>query len=211
MTAAPVLTPAAFADRLAALAADGRRRLVALAGAPGSGKSTVAADVAARLNAAAPGLCAVVPMDGFHYDDAVLVPRGWRPRKGAPHTFDVAGLSALLRRLRAGDEDVAHPLFDRKLELSRAAAAVAPRAARLILVEGNWLLLRDPPWDALGPLFDLTAMTDCPMDLIEARLRARWRDLPPAEAAARVEGNDLPNARRVLEGSAAPDLRVRAG
>jgi pantothenate kinase len=209
---AELATLEAFADRLAAAAAGGRV-IAALAGAPGSGKSTAAAAVAARLNAAEPELCVVVPMDGFHYDDAVLEARGWRTRKGAPHTFDVGGLAALLRRLRENaEEEIAFPLFDRGLELARAGAGIAPRAARAILVEGNWLLLREAPWDRLAPLFDLTAMIDCPMETLADRLAARWRDigLPEADVERRLRDNDLPNAAVAITRSAAPQMRLRA-
>jgi pantothenate kinase len=210
---AEAVTLEGFADRLAAAAAGGRV-IAALAGAPGAGKSTAAAAVAARLNARAPGACVVVPMDGFHYDDAVLEARGWRARKGAPHSFDAGGLAALLARLRANAEDeVAFPLFDRRLELARAGAGIAPRAARVILAEGNWLLLREPPWDRLAALFDVTAMLDCPLETLADRLAARWREagLDEAEAERRLRGNDLPNADRVIAGSAEPQLRIRGG
>jgi Panthothenate kinase len=209
----PVLAPEAFAERLRAAAAGGRI-VAALAGAPGSGKTAAAARIAAHLRRAEPGCCVVVPMDGFHYDDRILEDRGWRARKGAPHTFDAAGLAALLDRLRANAEDeIAYPLFDRDLELSRAAAAIAPRSARVVLVEGNYLLLDAPPWSGLRSRFDLTAATRCPMAEIEARLRRRWRgyDLPEDEIARRVEENDLPNARRVLAESARPDLYLDTG
>jgi pantothenate kinase len=170
--------------------------------------------VAGLIEAEAPGACVVVPMDGFHYDDAVLEARGWRARKGAPHTFDTGGLAALLRRLKAADEDaVAYPVFDRGLELSRAAAAVAPRSARVVLVEGNYLLLGAAPWSQLAPLFDLRVMTECPAATVAARLRARWEGfgLPEAEITRRLEANDLPNARLVMVQSIAPDLRLDTG
>jgi pantothenate kinase len=211
--APPVLSPAAFAAHLRSITGEARL-LVALAGAPGSGKTTIAARIAAELNAAEPGVCAVVPMDGFHLDDRILEARGWRPRKGAPHTFDVAGLAALLDRLRANVEDeIAFPVFDRDLELSRAAAAMAPRDARIVLVEGNYLLLDEAPWSALRHRFDLTAMTRCAPAEVEARLRRRWSSygLPAEEIERRVMANDLMNARRVWEKSARPDFEVEAG
>ena len=209
MSAEPI-TPDAFADRLAALRGPGRL-IAALAGPPGGGKSTAAARVADRLNAAAPGVCVVIPMDGFHFDDAVLTARGRLPFKGAPDTFDVGGLRALLARLRADAEDeIAYPLFDRALEISRNAAAVAPRAARVVLVEGNWLLLRAAPWAELRGLFDVTAMAACDAPTLRRRLVARWRaaGCDDAEIARRVDGNDLPNARAVLADSAPADLSV---
>lgn len=201
-------TPADFADRLAALAAArGGRVIAALAGPPAAGKSTLAAAVAQRLG----GACAVLGMDGFHYDDAVLAARGRLDRKGAPDTFDVGGLRATLARLRANDEaEVAVPVFDRGLEISRAGAAIIPRATPVVLVEGNWLLLAAEPWAGLRPFFDLTALIVADEATLARRLTARWATLPAAEARAKVERNDLPNARTALRESISPDLTLAA-
>ncbi|MDP2740985.1 MAG: nucleoside triphosphate hydrolase [Pseudorhodobacter sp.] len=203
--------PAALAKVLAQRAGAGRV-IVALAGAPGSGKSTVAATLADRLNAGRPGLAAVLAMDGYHYDDLLLVPRGLRARKGAPDTFDVAGLRHMLGRLRAGDEAaVAVPVFDRSLEIARAGARLIDRDVRIIIVEGNWLLLAQEPWSSLRPLFDLTVLIDVPEVILRQRLTARWQGygLTPEEIAQKLEGNDLPNGRLVASASAAPDFRLQ--
>ena len=94
-------------------------------------------------------------MDGFHYDDAVLAAMGLRQRKGAPETFDFDGYEALLKRLRSSDSDVAIPVFDRSIELSRAAAAIVPRDVKFVLTEGNYLLLDEEPWSRLAGSLDL--------------------------------------------------------
>lgn len=193
----------ALAERIEALPEG--RRLVALAGPPGAGKSTAADALAGVLPSAM-----VLPMDGYHYDDAVLRARGLLPRKGAPETFDVGGLAHMLGRLRRADEaEVAVPVFDRRLEVSRGSARIVPRAVRVIVVEGNWLLLDRAPWDALRPRFDLTVWLDVDMAEIERRLRRRWEGLAPEAMAAKMEGNDLPNARAALEGSAPADVVLR--
>ncbi len=80
---------------------DGRRHLVAVAGAPASGKSTLAATMADDLTRKGRAAC-VLPMDGFHLDNRILDARGLRQRKGAPETFDLRGFAALLRDLAAG-------------------------------------------------------------------------------------------------------------
>lgn len=187
---------------------EGERRIVAIAGPPGSGKSTLAAELDRRLNEAAPGSCALLPMDGYHYDDEVLVPRGWRPRKGAPHTFDVGGMRSTLQRLHANDEDtVAVPRFDRSIEIARAGAILIARSVRLIVSEGNYLLLGDPPWPSLRPYFDHTALIVTDLEELERRNRQRWVDHDFDEAAivAKLQENDLPNVHLVYERSTTPD------
>jgi pantothenate kinase len=199
---------AALADRLAA-GQGPARRIVAVAGAPGSGKSTFAE----RLQGLADGRVAaqVLAMDGFHYDDLVLEARGHRPRKGAPHTFDVGGLAATLARLAADRGDVAVPVFDRSIEIARAGARIIAAATRLIIVEGNYLLLDQPDWAALRPHFDLTVFLEVPEPVLEARLRDRWVGYGMDEGAIRekLEGNDLPNMRLVLARSVPADVVVR--
>ena len=190
----------------------GERRIVAIAGAPGSGKSTIAEELDRRLNEIDPGSTALLPMDGYHYDDEVLTPRGWQARKGAPHTFDVGGYGAALRRLKANDEaTVAVPRFDRDIEIARAGAILIEQSVRLIVTEGNWLLLDDEPWPTLRPWFDRTALVVADMETLEARNRQRWVDYDFTEAAikAKLEDNDLPNVRLVYEHSAEPDWIIR--
>ncbi len=205
------MTPEAMADLIRARARtdrSGGRFMVAVAGPPGAGKSTLAAAVVAALG---PGAKAV-PMDGFHYDDAVLTARGARARKGAPDTFDVAGFLHLLRRCRVEDE-VAIPIFDRNLEISRAGADVVTVADRLLVVEGNYLLLDEAPWAQVGALFDLTVWIDVPEAELDRRLLARWAHYGKTAEAARawIDGNDLPNIRRVVTGSRAADVVVGWG
>jgi pantothenate kinase len=197
------MTPVDLAALIRARASGPGRFLTAPAGPPGAGKSTLAAAVVQALG---PGAKAV-PMDGFHYDDAVLLARGTRDRKGAPDTFDVQGFLYLLRRLRDEDE-VAIPLFDRNLEISRAGADIVTRQDRLLVVEGNYLLFNEPPWDAAAPLFDLTVWIDVPEAELDRRLCARWAHFGKTPAAARawVDSNDLPNIRRVTAGSRAADV-----
>jgi pantothenate kinase len=178
-------------------AANARRFIVAIAGPPAAGKSTAAEKLAALLpeNSAA-----VVGMDGFHYDDAVLKELGLSERKGAPETFDVDGFESLLARLREGERDVAVPVFDRRQELSRASASIVRRTTKFVVVEGNYLLLDEQPWSRLAPLFDFTVFLEVPREEIERRLVARWREYGrSAEAGKRwIDTNDLPNAERIL-------------
>jgi pantothenate kinase len=187
----------------------GKRVLVAIAGAPGAGKSTLAAALAEALGAG--GHRAVsVPMDGFHYDDAVLDRLGLRTRKGAPETFDFAGFESLLARLKRGDADIAIPLFDRSMELSRAAAAIVPAEAKFVVVEGNYLLLDEAPWSKLRPLFDFAIFLEVPRDELERRLLQRWVEHGRADGPAWVASNDMPNVDRVLTKRLPANLVVQA-
>ena len=190
-----------------------RRTVVAIAGAPGSGKSTLAERLVSRLNDNAEGCAALLPMDGYHYDDRVLIERGLRARKGAPETFDVLGLLHMLNRLRRNEEnEIAVPVFDRDLEISRAGARLIPRSVRILVVEGNYLLLNQHPWSLLRPMFDVTLALDVPEDILRQRLIERWRSyrLTPPEIEAKVEGNDLPNGRYVTANSGPADFVFRS-
>jgi len=197
-------------SRLRALALQGRR-LVAVAGPPGSGKSTLCDLLVQAMNDRQPGIAAVVPMDGFHFDDAVLRARGTLDRKGAPHTFDVGGLAAMLARLRANaEEEIAVPVFDRNLEIARAGARLIPSTTPLLLIEGNYLLLDRQPWLDLKPCFDLTIRLEVPRAELERRLLGRWLGLGlrSAEAEAKALGNDLPNADLVAASSRPADITL---
>ncbi|MFJ4833470.1 nucleoside/nucleotide kinase family protein [Streptomyces sp. NPDC088747] len=133
--------------RAASLVCPGHRALLGIAGSPGSGKTTLAERLVRELNGDGPAWAAQVPMDGFHLADVELDRLGRRDRKGAPDTFDAAGYAALLRRLREDEEDLVYaPGFERTLEQPLAAAVPVPRTARLIITEGNYLLLRDAAW-----------------------------------------------------------------
>lgn len=188
--------------------AAGRKRLmVAIAGPPAAGKTTLAEALVPLLPQDS---AVVVPMDGFHYDDAVLAARRLSSRKGAPETFDFDGLRHLLGRLRRADAEVAVPLFDRQIEIARAGAAIVPAGAKFILVEGNYLLLDESPWDELSPLFDISVWIDVPRAELERRLAQRWREHGRAPEAARawILDNDLPNAERVMARRRQADITI---
>jgi pantothenate kinase len=187
------------------------RSLTAIVGAPGAGKSTLAEAVVAKLNEEAAESAAVLPMDGYHFDDKVLVPRGLRPRKGAPETFDVAGFHHVLQRLKRNEEpEIAVPVFDRDLEIARAGARLIPRSVRHLIVEGNYLLLDRPGWSSLREVFDTTIMIAVPEAVLRQRLVERWQSyrLPPDEIAAKVESNDLPNGRLIVSASVPAEFVV---
>jgi len=189
-----------------------KRSLTALAGPPASGKSHIANALCRDLNKYSPDSAVVLPMDGYHLDDALLEKRGIRDRKGAPHTFDIAGFIHILQRISLGDEiDIAVPVFDRSLELSRAAGRLIPRTARHILVEGNYLLLDQPEWRDLASFFTTTVMITAPRSLLERRLMQRWQNLSPTQAREKCESNDLPNADLVMNSSMSTEFNLITG
>ena len=178
----------------------GRRVLVAVAGAPGSGKSTLAEALVARLADAV-----LVPMDGFHLDDRVLAARGLLARKGAVETFDADGFAALAARLTQPGREVVFPLFDRLREIAIAGAGVVEPAHRIVVLEGNYLLLDAAPWNRVR--YDLTIGLPVPEAELRRRLEARWQGLGKDAAAVQAHlANDLANARRVTKGSRPADL-----
>jgi pantothenate kinase len=188
------------------LAQDSDRYLVGISGAPASGKSTLSAELARRLNAQG-RKTVVVPMDGFHLDNGILDARGLRARKGAPETFDAPGFLRLVRALKSGDEVFA-PVFDRTRDVAIAGAVAVPSAARVVIVEGNYLMFNEAPWRDLAPLWDVSVRVDVPMPELRARLIQRWLSLNHSSPVAtrRAEGNDIPNAQRVIDHALACDF-----
>jgi pantothenate kinase len=201
-------TIAGLVDLIMAKAATANRFMVGIAGPPAAGKSTCSQAFAEGLRAH-DASAVVVPMDGFHYDDAVLDRLGLRSRKGSPPTFDCAGFEVLLKRLKTCEPNVAIPVFDRSLELSRAGAELIPSLTKYLIVEGNYLLLNYAPWSHLRSLFDMTVFLDVPIDELDRRMVARWDFYGRDKEAARawIDGNDMPNIRHVFDHSVDADIR----
>ncbi|MEM8823446.1 MAG: hypothetical protein AAGF30_07545 [Pseudomonadota bacterium] len=179
------------------------RRLVALAGPPAAGKSTTATRLAEAIEARGRTV-AIIPMDGFHLDNADLDRLGLRARKGAPETFDVSGLLTLAQAVATGGAH-AYPTFNRHADATVPDGGRITAEDEIALFEGNYLLLDEAPWRDLHPLWDATVTIDVPEAELERRLMARWRRHDPANAEARCQENDLPNARRVMAGSIPAD------
>lgn len=195
------LTSAAARDLLvqraeALLAAASIRRVVGITGGPGVGKSTIARELVEAIEAAHPGLAAYVPMDGFHMRHRKLEALGLVPFKGAPHTFEGAAFADFLARLKAATGPVSGPGYSRKIEDVVDDAFTVGPDVRLLVVEGNYLLLPDPPWDGIASLIDVSVFLHVPRDKVEARLMRRHAEegLFTAERnRAHIARTDLPN------------------
>lgn len=185
------------------------RRLVAVVGAPGAGKSTLAEAVVDHLKQTGRKV-QLVPMDGFHLDNRILNARDLLTRKGAPQTFDAAGFLSMVKRLIEGEEVIA-PTFDRALDISIAGAVEVPADVELLVLEGNYLLLDQPIWRELKQFWDLSVYLEVPIEELERRLIQRWLDhgLDQHAAEARARGNDLANAKFIIENSLPADVSIQ--
>ncbi|WNM42806.1 nucleoside/nucleotide kinase family protein [Micromonospora halotolerans] len=208
MAPAQVLPLGELVARARALAGDGPRQLLGIAGAPGAGKSTLAERIVAEVGPAA----RLVPMDGFHLAQSELTRLGRDARKGAPDTFDANGFVSTLRRLRRLEPtSVWAPAFRRDLEEPVAGAIEVPPEVRLVVTEGNYLLVRDEPWEEVRTLLHEIWFLDLDAELRVRRLTARHEAYgkTPEQARAWALGSDEANARLVTGTAEHADLVVR--
>lgn len=173
-----------------------QRIAIGIAGGPGTGKSTLAAELVTMLNAVKPGSAALVPMDGFHIKHAKLEAMGQTDYKGAPHTFEGADFVNFLHHLKGATTAVSGPGYSRKIEDTVDDAFTIQPEARVLVVEGNYLLLTDGPWAGVRSLLDYAVFIDVPRDLVRARLLRRHGEeglFTEERNRAHIERNDLPN------------------
>lgn len=193
-------------DRVHELLASRTRVVLGIAGPPGSGKSTLAQKLAETFSADA----VVAPMDGFHLATSELKRLGRMERQGAPDTFDAWGYATLLRRLRMHlpDEVVYAPEFRRDWGEPVAGAIAIRPETRLVITEGNYLLLEDGPWAGVRPLLDEVWYVDVPDDLRRERLVARHVHFgrTPEQARVWVAQTDEPNALRIAASRSRADF-----
>ena len=195
-------------DKILKAPRKGRRRIVALAGAPASGKSTLA-ETLAHLLIQAGCQAQVVPMDGFHLHNDTLIRRGMLDRKGSPDTFDAVGFVHLVSRL-SHEAEIFYPTFDRQRDIAIAGAGHVDGACDTVIIEGNYLLFDAPVWRELPKYWDLSIRLDVPVEVLLERLVERWttHGLAPDEALARANGNDLANAQLISDAQLAADVTI---
>jgi pantothenate kinase len=197
-------------DRARALVCDGRRAVLGIAGAPGAGKTTLAEELVKAIGTPWAGH---VPMDGFHLADVELDRLGLRDRKGAPDTFDALGYAGLLRRLREDEDDVIYaPGFERTLEQPIAGAIPVFGDTRLIVSEGNYLLIDEGRWAKVRPLMNEVWYVDLDAEERLRRLVERHIRFGKDESAAVVwaTGTDERNAMVIMATRDRADLIVPA-
>ena len=184
------------------------RYFIALSGPPASGKSTISEKLLKDLTLKGHN-SSILQMDGFHYDDQILKQKNLLLKKGAPETFDVMGFLNFLFRLQ-NENEVAIPIFDRSLELSRSSAVIISKETRVVIVEGNYILLKTHPWRELHKFFNSTIMINTKHEILEKRLIERWRsfNIPEEEIKQKVFENDLPNGVNVYKNSILADFNL---
>ena len=198
----------ALAARVLSLGSPGGRVIVGLAGGPGAGKSTVAAALAAALGVAS----AVIPLDGFHLTSGSIAGTELAARRGAPDTFDAAAFVALLRDLRSDPPGaVLAPEFSRVIEDPIPDAIRVEPSTRIVVTEGNYLLLDTEPWRQIRSLLDACWYLEPDDELRRERLVARHIESgkEPGHAYAWTHGPDEANARLIRASRERADLIVR--
>lgn len=205
--------PGLTSQLLAAVDAQSERFLLGITGPPGSGKSTLAHRLAATmLEQRGPGSAVVAPLDGFHLSNETLESLGLVSVKGAPQTFDAPAFLASLRRLRDEAAPAVYwPDFDRSAEQTIPDAISIGPTARLVVVEGNYLLLEQPAWHEVRELLDQVWYLEVPVDVLRRRLIERHmaHGRSEADAVRHVDESDLVNAQLVGRTKHLADLAVR--
>lgn len=188
------------------------RFLLGICGAPGAGKSTLAAQLVAELNRRRDHAAVVLPMDGFHLAASVIAADDRGGRRGAPDTFDPVGFAALLIRVRRGEATVFAPEYRREIEDPVAGAIEIPPSCQVVVVEGNYLLHPDPAWRAAREQLDEVWFLEAPSETqrIESLIQRHERHgKPPATARQHVQQVDQANAVLIESHKAAADRFLR--
>jgi pantothenate kinase len=190
--------------------AGAQRAILGIAGAPASGKSTVARLLLAEFDRRRPGAAVGVGMDAFHIGHRVLAGRGQTGIKGAPETFDAGGYLHLLRRIRTEAGPIYAPEFERDIEDSLAHVVEIRPEVGLVITEGNYLLLESEPWVRVRELLDEAWFVHLADSERQRRMMLRHQHHGHDHRAARERtfGNDERNAQLVNAAQNRPDLWI---
>lgn len=196
----------------AAIRDSSRRSVLGVAGPPGAGKSTLARALVDRLNQAGECTTTLLPMDGFHMYNADLDRLGRRNRKGAPDTFDVEAYVELLANVvKHPDEQWTAPDFSRVTDEPVPNGYRVEPDTRLVVTEGNYLLLPDGAWSKVKPLCAEIWFLDVDHDVERRRLIERQLTGGKSleDATDWVDRSDLANAAVVRAHSRLGDRYIR--
>jgi len=129
-----------------------KRGVIGIVGKPGAGKSTLTSHL---INNLPKDSAVLIPMDGYHLSNKQLDRLGVSNRKGAFDTFDSHGFVELLKRINEEPtKDIYFPIFHREIEESYAADGVVPANTKLVITEGNYLLLDKGGWERVRAELD---------------------------------------------------------
>ena len=198
-------------EEAATLLARPVRTVLGIAGGPGVGKSTLAVQLVAALNAVKAGVAAYVPMDGFHMKHAKLEALGTTADKGMPHTFEGAAFATFLAALKTATGPMNGPGYSRKIEDVVEDAFTVPATTRLLVAEGNYLLLSSSPWWPVRPLIDRAVFLEIPREMVRARLMKRHAEeglFTEERNRAHIERVDLVNYDTVMRSKPRADVAI---
>lgn len=182
---------------------ENKRFLLGITGIPGAGKSTLANSLMKNINEILhKEIAIVVPMDGFHYHNDILVTKGLLAVKGSFKTFDSEKFVALIKKIASEKvEKIYCPAYDRNLHNPVDDSILIESKHKIIIVEGNYLLLDTCPWKELVDLFDESWFIDTPQAISKERLINRHivTGRSASEAFHKVNSTDTPNAELILQ------------
>lgn len=198
-------------DKAQQAANDHKRFVLGIVGIPASGKSSLTVQLMEYIEAIAPSEAALLPMDGYHLTNHKLDELGLRDRKGSPHTFDAEGYVQAIEAVKPAGVSLSFPVYDRAIHDPKPDAGQIESSHQLIVTEGNYLLLDQPPWDRLGQVINECWWLDTPTEQAKEWMIKRHVQGGRTEEDARshYEHSDAANTQLILEHSREPDLIIQ--